>query len=286
VYVSFGNYGNACLDSATASPIWKTQELKLDHKEGPGSSPVLYKNLFILHCDGMDVQYVAALDKHTGRIAWKTTRTTDFGNRPGDLRKAYNVPLIINENGRDLMISVGAYRAFCYDPKDGSEVWSCAIPGFSNVPRPVYANGVVYICTGFMTPELWAIRTGGAGDVTNTHVAWKLKQGVPQKPSILLIGDEIYMIADTGIARCVDAKTGESLWQERLEGKYTASPIYADRRVYFFSEQGLATVIRPSRGGLEVVSENELDGRFLASPAIAGKAIFLRTDQAFYRIEN
>jgi outer membrane protein assembly factor BamB len=109
---------------------------------------------------------------------------------------------------------------------------------------------------------------------------------VPQKPSVLLINNEIYMIADTGIARCVDAKTGEPLWQERLEGKYTASPVYADGHVYFFSEQGLTTVIRPSRGGLEVVAENELDGRFMASPAIAGKSIFLRTDKALYRIER
>ena len=286
VYVSFGNYGNACLDSATGKTLWKSHELKLDHKEGPGSSPVLYKDLFILHCDGMDVQYVAALDKNKGRLVRKISRTTDFGNRPGDLRKAYNVPLFIREGGRDLMVSVGAYRVFCYDPADGKEVWSCGIPGFSNVPRPVYADGVVYVCTGFMTPELWAIRTGGTGDVTDTHVAWKLKQGIPQKPSVLLVGGELYFVADTGIARCVDAKTGQSLWQERLEGKYTASPVQADGHIYCFSEEGLTTVIRPSRGGMRRVAESQLDGRFMASPAIAGKAMFLRTDKALYRIER
>ena len=286
VYLSFGNYGNACLDTTTAKPIWTSRELKLDHKEGPGSSPVLYGDLFILHCDGMDVQYVAALNKHTGKLVWKTPRTTDFGNRPGDLRKAYNVPLFINEGGRDLMISVGAYRVFCYDPADGREIWSCGIPGFSNVPRPVYSDGVVHVCTGFMTPELWAIRTGGSGDVTASHVLWKLKQGIPQKPSILLVEGELYFVADTGVARCVDAKTGQSLWQERLEGKYTASPVYADGHVYFFSEDGLTTVIRPSRGGMQRVAESQLDGRFMASPAIAGKAMFLRTDKAVYRIER
>ena len=286
VYVSFGTYGNACLNAATAKPIWKSTELKLDHKEGPGSSPVLYKNLFILHCDGMDVQYVVALDKHTGKIAWKTDRKTDFGNKPGDLRKAYSVPLLINENGRDRMISVGAYRVFCYDPSDGKEIWSCAIPGFSNVPRPVYRDGVVYVCTGYMTPELWAIRTGGGGDVTPSHVLWKFKQGVSAKPSVLLVGGEIYMIADTGIARCIDAKTGQQLWQHRLEGKYTASPLFADGHLYFFSEDGLTTVTRPSRQGPDVVAENELDGRFMASPAVAGKAMFLRTDKALYRVEQ
>ena len=102
-----------------------------------------------------------------------------------------------------------------------------SITGFSNVPMPAYANGVAYVCTGFMTPQLWAIRTGGSGDVTDTHVLWKLKQGIPQEPSILLVGEELYFVADTGVARCVDAKTGDSLWQHRLEGKYTASPVYA-----------------------------------------------------------
>ena len=286
VYVSFGNYGNACLDTTTAKPIWKSRELKLDHKEGPGSSPVIYKDLFLLHCDGTDVQYVAALDKHTGKLAWKTPRTTDFGNRPGDLRKAYDIPLLVTENGQDRIISVGAYRVFCYDPNDGREIWSCVTPGFSVVPRPVYADGVVYVCTGFMTPELWAIRTGGTGDVTNSHVLWKSKQGIPQKPSILLVGSELYFVADTGVARCVDAKTGATLWQHRLEGKYTASPVYAGGNIYFFSERGLTTVMRPSRTGPEVVAENQLDGRFMASPAVVDGAMFLRTDKALYRIDG
>ena len=286
VYVSFGSYGNACLDTATGKPVWKSQELKLDHKEGPGSSPILYKDLFILHCDGTDVQYVAALDKRTGKLAWKTDRTTDFGNKPPDLRKAYNVPLVISENGRDLIVSVGAYRVNCYDPEDGKDVWSFATPGFSVVPRPVYADGVVYVCTGYGAPELWAVRTDGKGDVGKSHVLWKAKQGVPAKPSPLLIGSELYFVSDAGVARCVDAKTGQTLWQERLEGKYTASPVYADGHVYFFSEQGLTTVIRPDPKGAAIVAENELDGRFMASPAVADKALFLRTDKALYRIQR
>ena len=288
VYVSFGNYGNACLDAKTGQAIWKSTELKLDHKEGPGSSPVLYKNFFILHCDGTDVQYVAALDKETGKLAWKTDRRTDYGGKPGDLRKAYNVPLIITEAGNDRMISVSAYEVFCYDPTDGREIWSVTTPGFSVVPRPVYGDGVVYVCTGYMQPELWAIRTGGSGDVTNTHVLWKTKQGVPAKPSILLVAGRLYMVSDNGVARCLDAKTGEQVWQKRLEGKYTASPVYADGLIYFFSEQGLTTVIRADTRAKEpeVIAENELGGRFMASPAVAGKALFLRTDKHLYRIER
>jgi outer membrane protein assembly factor BamB len=289
VYVSFGTYGNACLDARSGKPLWKSTELKLDHKEGPGSSPVIYKDLFLLHCDGTDVQYVAALDKNTGKLAWRTNRATDFGGKPGDLRKAYNIPLIINENGRDVMISVSAYRVFAYDPNDGRQIWSCNTPGFSVVPRPVYADGVVYVCTGFMNAELWAIRTGGQGDVTNTHVLWKSKQGVSLKPSIILKDSRIYMVSDNGVARCLDAKTGEQVWQKRVDGKYTASPVVtADGLIYFFSEHGLTTVIRadPNAKEPEIVAENELEGRFMASPAIVGKSLFLRTDKCLYRIER
>lgn len=288
VYVSFGDYGSACLDTATGKTVWTTQDLKLDHQEGPGSSPVLYKDYFVLHCDGRDVQYVVALDKRTGKIAWKTNRTTDFGNSTTpDYKKAFCIPLILQGKGGrgDEMISVGASRAFCYDPADGREIWACAIPGFSNVPRPVAGHGMVYLCTGYMQPQLWAVRLGGEGDITNTHVAWKFTEGVPAKPSILLVGNEIYMVSDSGIARCIDAKTGAEIWKKRIEGTYTASPIFADGRIYFPSEKGLTTVIKPGRA-FELLAENELDGRLMASPAVSGKGMYLRTDTHLYRIEK
>ena len=286
IYVSFGNYGNACLDTATGKPIWKTQELRLEHKEGPGSSPVLFKDYFILHCDGMDVQYVVALEKASGKIAWKTNRSTDFGSKPPDFRKAYSIPLFLkNADGSDQMISVGAHRAFCYDPNDGREVWRLDLPGFSNAPRPVAGHGVVYISTGYMQPQLWAVRLGGQGDVGGSHVAWRFSEGVPAKPSVLLVDDLIYMVNDNGIARCLDAKTGAEVWKKRIEGTYSASPLHADGRLYFFSETGTATVLKPGRT-FESLAENELEGRIMASPAISGKALFLRTDQALYRIEQ
>ena len=290
VYVSFGNYGNACLDAKTGRPIWKSQELKLDHKEGPGSSPIIYRNLFILHCDGTDAQYVAALDKETGKLAWRTDRRTDYGGKPGDLRKAYDIPLIIPGAGGagDRMISVAAYRVFCYDPADGRETGSLAIPGFSVVPRPVYGDGVVYVCTGYMQSELWAVKIDANANLSDANVLWKTKQGVPFKPSIVLAGPRLYMVSDNGIARCLDAKTGDQVWQKRLEGKYTASPVCAEGRVYFSSEQGLTTVIAtdPEAKQPKVLAENELEGRFMASPAIAGKSMFLRTDKNLYRIDR
>lgn len=284
-YVTFGTNGFAAIDTATGQVLWKNMELTLDHKEGPGSSPILYKDLLILHCDGTDVQYVAALDKKTGKIAWKTDRTTNFGNKVGDLRKAYCTPLIINVNGKDQMISVGASRVFAYDPNTGKEIWSAAHPGYSNVPRPSYANGLVYISSGYNKADLLAIRPDGAGDVTATHVAWKYNQGVPCKPSFALVGEQLYMVSDNGIARCLNATTGEMVWTARLGTAFTASPIVAEGLVYFFSEKGVTTIIKPGPA-LEVVAENLLEGRIMASPAVVEKAIYLRTATHLYRIEK
>lgn len=287
VYVSFGTYGNACLDAATGRPVWKNEDLKLNHKEGPGSSPVVYKDLFVLHCDGMDVQYVAALDKQTGKLRWKAPRSKDFSSTGPDLRKAYNIPLVLTVGGKDILISVGAKRAYAYDPADGREVWTVDLPGFSNVPRPVYGDGVVYLSTGYMQPELWAVRVDPAakGDITATHVLWKHRPGAPAKPSVLLADGKVYVPSDNGIARCLDAKTGEQVWQGRLGRAITASPIYADGRIYFFTEDGDGVVVRPG-DRLDVVATNKLDGRVLASPAVSGKALLVRTDKALYRIEN
>ena len=286
IYISFGNYGNACLDTATGEAIWKTNELKLDHKEGPGSAPIIYKNLFILHCDGMDAQYVAALEKATGKVAWKTSRSFNFSSTPNDRRKAFCTPLVATVAGKDQLISIGASRISGYDPGTGTEIWWCNIPGYSNVPRPVYANGVAYISTGFDQAELWALKIEGAtGDISQSGILWKSKKGVPVKPSPLLIEGRIYMVSDNGIARCMDAKTGAEIWQARTGSGYSASLIYAQNLIYAFSEKGVTTVIKPS-DKLETIAENQLEGRILATPAIAGKAIFIRTDKSLYRIEK
>lgn len=284
VYVSFGTYGQACLDAKTGRPIWKNTELKLDHKEGPGSSPVLYKDLFLLHCDGTDVQYAVALDKNTGKVVWRTDRKTDFGNKPPDIRKAYCVPLIVNVNGQDQMISVAAFRAFSYDPATGKELWALDTPGYSVVPRPVFGDGLVFVCTGYNTAQLWAIDPTGSGDVGQTHVRWKATKGIPLKPSMLFADGRLYLISDKGIAQCLSAKTGKEIWRHRVDGDFTASPVLADGRLYFFSEQGKTYVLKAG-DEFDQVGEGELDGRFMASPAVVGHALYLRTDKALYRIE-
>ena len=285
VYVHFGTYGTACLDTATAKVLWRNQNLKLDHKEGPGSSPILYRDLLIVNCDGMDVQYVAALDKATGQPRWKTDRPSDLPENP-DVRKAYATPLVAKINGRDELVSPGAQRVVAYDPANGEQLWQVDYPGgFSNVARPIFGCGLWYINTGYPKSQLWAVKPGGRGDITETHVDWKVTRQVSKNPSPLLIGDRIFQVDDAGIATCVDAKTGEQVWAERLGGKFSASPLFADGRIYICGEDGKTHVIKPS-DKFERLAENVLEGRILASPAAAGKALFIRTDTHLYRIEK
>jgi outer membrane protein assembly factor BamB len=285
VYISYGMYGVACLDTATGRILWKNMELKHDHdKNGPGSSPILYKDLLILNCDGTELRYVAAIDKKTGKTAWKTDRSNTI-NKAGEFKKAYQTPLIIRVHGRDQLVSMGAFRVSGYEPLTGKEIWWVDIPGFSNVPRPVFGHGLVYISTGFGKPELWAIRPDGYGDVTKTHAAWKVMKQVSAKPSPLLIGEQFYMISDNGIATCLDAKTGKEIWSERIPGAYSASPIYADGRIFAPNEQGQTIVLQPGPK-FQVAATNVLDDGFMSSPAVAGKAFYLRTKKHLYRIEN
>jgi len=285
VYVHFGTYGTACLDTATGRKIWQRRDLNCDHFRGPGSSPFLYRDLLILHYDGFDVQFVVALDKHTGKTVWKTNRSTDFAGCNGDFRKAFCTPIVIEVDGRPQLISPASKAAMAYDPSTGEELWKVCWSGFSTASRPVFGHGLLFLNTGFSKAQLWAVRPDGRGEVTDTHVVWKLTKGVPSKPSVLLIGELIYMVDDRGVASCVEAVTGEVVWQERLGGDYSASPIYADGRIYFFSHQPPATVIAPGRQ-FKPLAVNHLDAGFMASPAVSGKALFLRTETHLYRIEK
>ncbi|MGC3970074.1 MAG: PQQ-binding-like beta-propeller repeat protein [Pirellulales bacterium] len=147
------------------------------------------------------------------------------------------------------------------------------------------AHGLLYITTAFARPELWAIRTGGAGDVTESHVAWKLKKAVPSSPSSLVVGGELYLISDKGILTVLDAVSGEELYTERIGGNFSASPLFADGKVFLFREDGLSYVMKPGRT-YELTQENQLDGRIMATPAAIGRTMFLRTDTAIYRIER
>jgi len=275
VFVHFGAFGTAAL-TTSGEIVWKAR-FAYTSQHGNGGSPIVVGDLLILSCDGSDDAFVVAADKVTGKVRWKAPRRF-----PPD--QAYSTPLAIRVGERDEIVSVGAYFTTAYDPQRGKEIWRVNYPeGFSNVPRPVYGNGLVYIATGFQQPSLLAVRADGAGDVTKTHVAWTLKRGAPLTPSPLLVGGELYVVSDGGIASCLNAATGETYWVQRLGGEYSASPVSADGRIYFLSEGGVATVIAAGRD-FRVLARNALAGDMLASMAISDGSIFIRSDSHLYRI--
>ena len=288
VYVHYGAHGTACLSDA-GKILWKA-DLPYYHHHGPGSSPVVVDGLLIVACDGYTApfydklsragvdkfQFVAALDKLTGKTAWKRGR---------DGQHAYATPLAIEVAGAVQVISPGGNRVVAYDPSTGEEIWWCLYKGYSVVPRPVFAHGLVYVCTGYDNPSLLAIRPDGRGDVTDTHVAWKVQQGVPLNPSPLVVDEELYLISDAGIATCLDAKTGERHWRNRLGGTFWASPIAAGGHIYALSDAGVTHVLVPGVKYKRLAS-NLLEGRTLASPAVSGKALVIRTDRFLYKVEE
>jgi outer membrane protein assembly factor BamB len=305
VYVHYGHFGTACLDTATKEVIWKRDDLKCWHYRGASSSPVLFEDLLILTFDGADLQYLVALDKHTGETVWKTDRSVAWNDehidkqmvRDGDWRKAHSTPLIVSIDGNPVMCSTGAKAAYGYNPRTGEELWRVEHEAYSAAPRPVYHDGSFLIVTGFSKgAEMMSVKAGGRGVVTDTHVKWKLDKSFPKYSSPIVVDDLVYFAMDDSFLVCVEAKTGETVWKGRVGGKYRACPIFADGRLYFFSLEGETTVIEPGRE-FKVLATNRLateapldDPRrgpgFMASPAVVGKAMFLRTRHHLYRIES
>jgi len=275
VYVHFGADGTAAL--TTSGDIVWTARFPYESQHGNGGSPILWRDLLIVSCDGADRAFVVALDKHTGKVRWRTSR-----RRPWD--QAYSTPLVIQVGGRDQIVSVGAYRTAAYDPETGDEIWHVSYQdGFSNVPRPVFGHGLVFLSTGFQEPSMLAVRADGRGDVTRTHIAWTERRAAPHTPSPLLVGELLYMVSDIGIATCLDARSGKVHWRERLGGNYSASPVLADGRIYFLSEEGVTSVVAPGTT-FQKLASSEIDGSTLASMAVSNGSFFIRTSSHLYRI--
>ena len=275
VYVHFGSDGTGAV-TTDGKIVWKTR-LPYDSMHGNGGSPTLYRDLLIVNCDGSDDAYVVALDKNTGKVRWKTQRREPYD-------QSYTTPLIIQVNGRDQVVSIGAFRAASYDPLTGKEIWRVRYgDGFSNVPRPVFSHGLVFIGTGFQEPSILAVRPTGTGDVTGTHIAYTIERGAPFTPSPIIVGDDFYMVSDIGVASCLDVATGKIHWQQRVPGNYSASPVFADNRIYFLSEEGVATVIAPGKE-FRRLAANSLEGTTFASIAVSQGTFFIRSDTHLYRI--
>jgi outer membrane protein assembly factor BamB len=310
VYVTFGSPGTACLDTKTGQVLWQRRDFVCNHFRGAGSSPILYRDLLIMNFDGSDHQFIVALNKTTGETVWRKERSIDYKDlgpdgKPmidGDLRKAFSTPHVALLDGRAVLLSQGAKAHYAYEPLTGAEFWRVEERNcHSASSRPIVGDGLVYFSAGFSRGILLAVNPGkidGPGprviDASEEsskstsdqlQLAWKSMRNVPNKPSLLLVKDLLFMIDDGGIASCLDAKTGAEIWRERVGGNYSASPVFAEGRIYFFSEEGKTTVVEAGRE-FKKLAENKLEDGFMASPAIAGKAFFLRTKKQLYRIEG
>jgi outer membrane protein assembly factor BamB len=278
IYVHFGHDGTAALD-LDGKILWTQTSLKYKPVHGNGGMPVLVDDLLVFSCDGGDKQFVVALDKSSGKVAWQTKRDADAGKK-----FSFSTGLLITVNGQKQVVLPGAGAVCAYDAKDGKEIWRVNYgDGYSVVPRPVAGHGMVFLSSGYDSPKLYAIRTDGTGTVSKSHVAWTLDKGAPLTPSPLLVGDEVYVISDQGIASCLDAKTGKLHWQERVGGAHSSSPIFADGKIYFLSEQGVGTVIKADKK-FEIISRNPMNEKTLASYAASDGALFVRTEKNLYRI--
>jgi outer membrane protein assembly factor BamB len=294
VYVSFGSPYSACLDSNSGAVIWERTDFVCNHFRAAGSSPIIYRNLLILHFDGSDRQYVVAMDKHTGKTVWKTDRSVDFHDldpktgKPstdGDLRKAFSTPLVVEVRGRPVLVSLGSMALYGYEPDTGKELWRAeSIGSHSGSARPVAGHGLVFSAMGY-TAGIWAVRPDGQGVVSGSHVVWKYPRASAKRSSPVLAGDWLFLVDSEGIAACVEAGTGKEIWKARLGGAYSASPICAGGRLYFFDESGKSTVIEAGPA-YKVIAVNRLDDGFMASPAVSASAFYLRTKKALYRIEE
>lgn len=284
VYLHFGAYGNACLDAQSGKLLWKNNqpELWVMHENGPGSSPILWQNLMIFHLDGSDRQSVVALFKDTGEIAWQTKRSGEMRENP-QFQKSYSTPIIHTMNQKPVLISCGADWVYGYNPRTGEELWKLkyGILGFSNVSRPIAGHDMFYLSTCFMKAEIHAYRYEG---LDTPELVWKMTKGAPKMPSPLLVGKQLYVMNDGGILTCVDARTGELHWRERIGGEFSSSPTFANGLLYFSDREGKTIVIKPGKE-LKVIAENQIDGTaHMASITPYQNSFLLRSEKGLYRI--
>jgi outer membrane protein assembly factor BamB len=277
LYVHFGHEVTACLD-LTGNVLWRYRD-PYPPVHGAGGSPVLVDGLLVFSADGASKRLVVALKADTGKLAWKTTRP----EKPVK-NFSFSTPLVITVNGKKQIVSPSSDVVCAYDPATGQEIWHARYKGYSVIPRPVCGHGLVFVVTGYDAPGMIAVRPDGTGDVTDSHVKWSATKGAPHTPSLLLVGDELFMVSDGGVASCLDAVTGKIHWSKRLPGKgYSASPIAAGGKVYFLSEDGVGTVVKAATA-FEQISKNELGEQTLASYAVGDGALFIRSAKHLYRI--
>jgi outer membrane protein assembly factor BamB len=285
VYIHFGTHGTACLDTKTGKKLWERLDLKCQHFRRPASSPILHDDILILIFDGFDVQYVIGLDKNSGKTLWKTDRNITYGTDNGDWKKAFATAAVVELAGKTQIVCPSAAATIAYEPATGKEIWRIRHGGMNAAARPISGHGLVFVSAPYGGANLLAMRPDGTGDITKSHIVWTYKKSVPKHGSQLLVDDLIYMVSDDGVASCLEAKTGKKVWIQRLGGKYSASPIYAGGRIYFFSEKGVCPVITTGRD-YKLLATPTLKEGFMASPAVLDNAFIFRTIHHLYRVEK
>jgi outer membrane protein assembly factor BamB len=283
LYCHFGAFGTACVDTESATVVWVNNELQVNHENGPGGSPVVVGDLVVFHLDGSDQQYIAALEKKTGRLAWKTDRSGEMHANPQQ-KKSYGTPLIVEIDGRPQIVSPASDWLYSYEPKTGSELWKVPYGqlGFSITPRPVVGHGMIFMATGFGKGQILAVKYN---ESRLPEIAWRFNKGTPTMPSPLLVGNELYFVHDTGVFTCLDAITGKEVYRERLGGNFSSSPWFADGHLYVSNREGVTYVIKPG-APFKLISENRLPEAIYATPAAIDRAIYLRTETQLYRIQS
>lgn len=288
VIVNFGSYGTASLDRESYEINWKRNNIKVEHETGPGSSPVLWKDLVIIHFDGTDQQFVTALDAKSGKTKWQTKRSGELHKDPS-LQKAFGTPTIAEQHGQDVLISPGANWVYAYDPATGKELWKTSYGklGFSCVPRPIVAGNMLYVCTSYMRSSLLALdlAAGNTMDFESAPIKWQYNNQVPNMSSPILVDGKLYFCSDRGIASCIDAESGENVWTQRLNGAVSASPVFADGKIFMSNREGQTFVIEPG-SEFKKLATNKLDSRIMGSPAVTKDSLIIRTENFLYRIKK
>ncbi len=295
LYVHFGTYGTARIDPATGKKVWERRDINVRHYRGPGSSPMVHKDLLILTFDGIDQQFVTALNKKTGETVWKTPRSTDYGDldaeghptRDGDMRKAYHTPSVFNLDGVETLVSVGSRAAFGYAVDTGKELWTIRHGGFNAAIRPLMQDKVLILNTGSERSHTLGVKIDDKmqGDITESHVLWDREKRNASEASPVLAGGLLFQITRGGIITCMNPVTGEDIWEERLTGQHLPSPIVAGDRLYFSNDRGDTRVLRAGPK-FEVLAENVLPDAMTAAPAVADGALFIRTKKQLFKIEQ
>ena len=278
VYAWFGTGQIVALDM-TGKPAWQRHLGKeispFDVIWGHSSSPTLFGDLLILLCDHEPASYLLAVDKRTGKEQWRADR--------GKGRLSYSTPLVVNTpTGPELIVN-SSERVDAYDPRTGTLLWYTGSTNRFPIPMPVFHDGVIYMSRGYRSSPYMAIRPGGRGDVSTSHLVWESGTGAPYISSLVYDAGLIYMATDVGAVTVVDAVTGQRVSQQRIEGIFSASPVAGDGKIYFVSETG-ETIVMQSGRTPTVLARNDLGERAIASPAISNGQIFIRTDDHIYCI--